>query len=174
MLRGEKIVAVNCSIRLAPFATCLYAGDFKWWQEYEQDWRGFAGMKATISPEAARRYPELRHYKMRCREVLSRDGLATGNNSGYQAANLAYLHGATEIYLLGVDCKAEPGKNHWHPDHSGRGKHRLTNPSQGLYRQWRKNWTKIHAALESEGVKLVNCSRDTSLTIPHKPLEQVL
>lgn len=173
-VKNEVVIAVNCSIRLAPFAACLYAGDFKWWQAYEEDWRGFGGMKATISAEAARKYPEIRKYDMRARDVLSREGLATGNNSGYQAANLAFLHGATEIYLLGVDCKANPGQNHWHPDHAARGKHRLTNPSGGLYRQWAQNWTKIHKALEAEGVKLVNCSRDSALTIPRMDLESVL
>lgn len=39
-------------------------------------------------------------------------GIATGNNSGYQAINLAYLLGYKRIYLLGYDGKQTDGKTH--------------------------------------------------------------
>lgn len=46
------------------------------------------------------------------------NGLATGQNSGYQAVNFAYLAGARRVLLLGFDMRpAEDGRTHWFGDH---------------------------------------------------------
>lgn len=97
---------------------------------------------------------------------MGREGVATCGNSGYQATNLAYLLGAARIGLIGFDMK--PGKHHhFHGDHRGG---TLTNPTDGLYRDWIKGFSEIHEALQAEGVELVNCSRETELTIPRMSL----
>lgn len=60
--------------------------------------------------------------------------------------------------------------NHFHGDHRGG---TLTNPTAGLYKQWIEGFSEIHRLLEAWGVELVNCSRETALTIPSKRLEDV-
>ena len=46
-----------------------------------------------------------------------KDGIGHGNNSGYGALNLAVCLGANPIFLLGIDCKHQNGKTHWHKGH---------------------------------------------------------
>ena len=48
---------------------------------------------------------------------LGHDRVHFGGNSGFQAINLAFLWGATRIILLGFDCKAVAGKDHWFGQH---------------------------------------------------------
>jgi hypothetical protein len=105
---------------------------------------------------------------------LGKEGVATGGNSGYQATNLAYLLGATEIYLLGFDMRPKGNINHFHGNHDRRTVYNLTNPNTNLYRTWIKNFARLHQELQQEGVSLINCSRESALTIPMKSLESVL
>lgn len=100
---------------------------------------------------------------------LGKDRLHTGGNSGYQAVNLAYLLGASRICLLGYDMQPTGGKTHWHGDHK-----KLSNPTPGSYKRWRQHFTRLHQDLVAEGVELINCTRETALTVPRMELEQCL
>lgn len=104
------------------------------------------------------------------REGLGHWGVATYGNSGWQAVNLAYLMGARRICLIGFDMKARDGVNHFHGNHRGAD---LTNPSPRLYQKWIDGFALGHRLLTEVGVELVNCSRETALTIPRKRLEDV-
>lgn len=99
--------------------------------------------------------------------------MGTGGNSGYQAANLAYLLGATKIYLLGFDNKPKGANNHWHPDHDRKSYH-LSNPTAHLYKQWAHALSRLHELMAEQGVELINLSRETAHTIPRQTLEEVL
>jgi len=128
-------------------------------------------MRYSINPMACREFG-CRRVDTEARTGLGRRGVATGGNSGYQAVNLAYLLGASRVVLIGFDMQgAGPGRNHFHPDHNAGGRHNLTNPTESLYRQWRRRFSEIHEALAEEGVALVNASRETALTIPRVDLE---
>jgi uncharacterized Rossmann fold enzyme len=79
-----------------------------------------------------------------------------GGNSGFQAVNLAILFGAKEIALLGFDMQITNNKRHFFGDHEGK----MNKPSP--YTQWIKHFEE--AAKDMRDVKIVNCSRQTSLS----------
>ncbi len=86
-----------------------------------------------------------------------------GNNSGYQAINLAYHFGAKRIILLGYDMTGQG--NHWFGKHEGPGLSRNTN-----YESYVQHFETIKP--ESYGIEIVNCSRITALNcFPKRRLE---
>ena len=107
-----RVIAVNKSWDLAPWADCFYSADATWWHH-----RGgepeFTGLKVAIEDKPMPAgVLKLRHRK---HEGLERDPdyLARGGgNSGYQALNLAYHLGATRMLLLGYDMQATNGLVH--------------------------------------------------------------
>ena len=80
-----------------------------------------------------------------------------GMNSGYQAINLAYHLGAKEIFLLGYDMQRTGGQSHFHGDHPKGW------ANGGDYSDWCKRLAELAADLRVEGVRVVNCSRETAL-----------
>lgn len=163
-----RVIVVNCAVRLCPDADALYAADEQWWRTYKNDWENFKGWKFTLSADAARKYG-VTLLEMEAKDGLGRKGLATGGNSGYQATNLAYLLGASRIVLLGFDMQHKDGKHHFHGNHET-----INNPSNMLYQQWIKRFVRLYEELKKEGVELINCSRESALTIPRANLEDVL
>lgn len=123
-------------------------------------------MRFSINTDAVVEFDCI-HVPIESKRGLGKSGVATCGNSGYQAANLAFLLGARRICLLGFDMQPKDGVNHFHGDHRGG---TLTNPNNGLYRDWIKGFSELHEALAGEGVELVNCSRETALTIPRASL----
>jgi hypothetical protein len=115
-VRGRvPVIAVNCSLRLCPWADVLYACDRKWWGRYGREFRDFAGLRVAPIPVRGTR-------RVRCDMrapgfVLGRPGVIGWlGNSGAQAVNLALMFGARRIALVGFDMRADAGL-HWHPDH---------------------------------------------------------
>lgn len=92
-----------------------------------------------------------------------------GGNGGYQAMNLAYLWGARAIVLLGMDCGAPVGEpTHWFGDHTGK----LGNPVPAAFESWRKNFILLANDLAADGIRVINCSRKTTLEcFERMPLE---
>ena len=88
---------------------------------------------------------------------LGKDKVHYGANGGYQAINLAYLFGAKKIILLGFDMKRGKVKSHWHGEHPGGLNKDL------LIKTWLKNFPKLAEDLKSEGVEVINSTRDTAL-----------
>lgn len=151
---------------MCPDADALYAGDHKWWDYYRDDWKDFQGLRFSINTDAVVQFDCI-HVPVECKRGLGRAGVATCGNSGYQAANLAYLLGAKRICLVGFDMQPNGTAHHFHGNHRGAA---LTNPSSNLYPQWIDAFTHLHTLLAAEGVDLVNCSRETALTIPREAL----
>jgi len=91
-------------------------------------------------------------------------------NSGGFAGSLAMLAGAARILYLGLDCKpADDGRRHWHGAHPPGLGDAVSMPV------WADEIKRLadHACID--GVKIVNCSRDTALTcFPRIPLEEAL
>lgn len=83
----------------------------------------------------------------------------TGQNSGYQAINIAYYVGARKIILLGYDMKVGPkGKIHWFGSHP---KGLRNTPNR--YGTWVKNFDRLSKDIHDEGVDIVNCSLETDI-----------
>ena len=121
--RGRaRVIAINDSYLLAPWAEVLYFCDRRWfeWHQAKPAFRAFEGIKVTLDEQVLKAHPEIRGVKNTGRDGLETDptGVRTGRNGGYQAINLAVHLGARRIVLLGYDMKpAADGRTHWHGGH---------------------------------------------------------
>lgn len=96
-------------------------------------------------------------------------GLMTGQNSGYQAINLAILAGARRVLLLGFDMQLGPGgKEHWFGAHPV-GTHEHT------FSAMLHNFRRMARVLQKMDVEVINCTRGGVLdAFPRADLEQTL
>lgn len=145
-----------------PDADHLYACDQRWWVYHlEKVNKVFAGKKYTQWRQPDEKAWAEQHGIIpihgESSPGLGRDKLHYGNNSGYQAINLAYLMGATRIVLLGYDMQYTGGKKHWFGDHP-------TGFTNGNFIEYVKHFTPLARDLKAEGVEVINCSRETALT----------
>ena len=147
----------------------MYACDHRWWDAYGQDCIKTTNAERWIQNNEAQRDNDKEHYraakKWGCNIVygrfcsgLGKEFIHYGENSGYQAINLAYLWGAAKIILLGFDMQATGGKVHFFGDHK-----------QGLcngpaFENIAPKFTPLAKDLKKEGVEVINCTRKTALT----------
>ena len=129
--------------------------DAKWWKEHiDEVHRDFLG-----APYSSNDF----HGRL---GLVPKPFKAFGN-SGAGAIAMAAKAGATRVILLGYDCQRTGGKAHWHGDHPPM----LGNA--GSMPKWPDQFKRLAASLE--GVEVVNCSRETALTVfPRAPLESAL
>ena len=163
--RGRYVIAINTTFRRAPWSDMLYACDGEWFRavdkatgtRYIDEATGVMGRSRMWTQDKSAADAFGLHYIASDRAPgLSRDPrrINQGNNSGYQAINIAYHAGAKRMILLGFDCK--PG--HWHAPHPSP----LSN--RGPVDKWKRNFRGLAADLEREGIEVVNCSPGTALT----------
>lgn len=151
------VIVTNSTFRIALWADILFAMDGRWWNGKGEGFKTQAAeAKATFRGELV---TSSQAYKS---HGLTYSNALTFGNSGAGAVHLARKRGATRVYLLGVDCKAN-GKLHWHDDHKG-----MVN-AQNLG-DWPRQFSRLAAHLK--GVEVFNCSRDTALKVfPRMSLE---
>lgn len=160
-----KVYVVNDCYKLAPWADVLYACDKEWW-DHHGGVPDFKGQKWTLTKESANKY-NLNWINCIYGRNWSNDPnfIVSGGNSGFQCLNLAVLHGATEVILLGYDM-GHTGKKHWfgeHPKALQRGSN---------YTGWVKHFIRASSEIP---VPVVNCSRETAIPcFPRKQLREVL
>lgn len=173
-----RLIVVNRTYELAPWADLLYACDFQWWDQNPEA-AAFAGLKVTATARGLERRPWLQRVPYETGNGSSHavPGLSldpmrihTGGNGGYQALNLAVLLGASRVLLTGYDMGA--GKAlHWHADHPKP----LSNPPKSSFPLWRKHFETTLPDLRRAGVEVVNCSVETALTcFPRARLEDMI
>jgi hypothetical protein len=153
---------------MMPWASVLWACDDAWWAKNKELWQDFQGLKFTWCKGSAQRFG-LRHVRGTNNPGLGKEILHSGGSGGYMAINLAYHLGARWIGLLGFDMQMTGGKTHFFGDHR-----RTSNPTEGLLKDWVPKFVPLYHDLKSEGVELVNCTRETALTIPRADLDDVL
>jgi len=167
--RGKAdVLAVNRSYEMAPWARWLYACDASFWARYPAA-LSFPGERWTMTGEQ----PGLSRVAGKPGGGLSLESGVVfwggteqvGGHSGAQAIQLAYQFGARRIVLLGFDMRG----THWHEQHDG-----LANPDERNFAHWRDGMKVLASELAAAGVKILNCSRSTSLEIPRANLEDVL
>ncbi len=162
-----RVIVINTSYQLAPWADCLYACDARWWKWYDGA-KDFHGLKYALDPPArAYGVTVLKNTGTAGLEVRP-NGLRNGRNSGYQAINLAVHFGASRILLLGYDLQRAPdGKVHWHGDHR-----QAMNVPLALFLP---AFATLVQPLRELGVQVVNCSQRTALTVfPRMSLREAL
>lgn len=173
-----RVIAVNTTWQLLPFADVLYAADRYWWRAHLADVLArFAGERWTIEQRGLERNPPrpppTRYGRLERRRVADQtfhrvklirgkiivdkpDTICAGGNSGFMALSLARLFGASQIVLVGFDMQRTGGKRHWHDDHP--------KPlATGDPASWISNFTNVAPALKERGVDVVNASKATAL-----------
>lgn len=167
-----KVIAINTSVELAPWASCLYACDGRWWRLYNGK-REFAGLKISQDPEAAALYDDVHLVRVQrdTHEIITRIGyLGGGANSGFQALNLAVQFGAKQILLVGYDMRLDLG-THWHDRHPPP----LSNPMQLNVDKWRLALDGAASKLRELGVEVINCSELSTLkNYPKMTLQEAM
>jgi hypothetical protein len=169
MCRGQHVVAVNDAGRLlCPWADVLYAADMRWWQHYKGV-PEFTGLKYSLTSTRFADVQLLRNTGVDGIEI-DPSGLRTGQNSGYQAMNLAIHLGAVRIILLGYDLgKTAHGRTHFF------GEHPVGVRSSSPYQSFIAHFDRARGALAKLGVEVLNCTKHTHLLcFPRMSLEQAL
>lgn len=167
--RGQAfVIAIKDNIRRAPWADVLYACDQKWWLAHPET-ATFSGPKYGL--ERVRGRNDVQILQNTGKDGLERNpaGLRTGQNSGYQAINLAVHLGARRIVLLGYDMRPDAKGNHrwhgWHP-------YGKTIPP---YAQFLMHFPTLVKPLQALGIEVVNCTPGSALTcFPMGDLREVL
>ena len=180
-----KVIAINDSWKLRPYANVLYFVDAAWWQRqmdmnefsvdgqvrfhdaiYKCNWiKGGAGFQD---------HPQIKQIAFTGQVGLEENpqALRHGSNSGYSAVNLAYLFGAKRIVLLGYDMKVQGERSHWHD--------RVDNMPASYFQNVLQNEflplvSYLVEPLRKAGVEVINATPDSALTLwPSMTLEQAL
>jgi len=159
LARGKaRVVAVNESWRLAPWADVLFAMDGIWWVD-NKGVPQFPGRRVTSSPHA------MKTFGLDC-------FICIGSTSGLRSIYLAEKFGASLILLVGFDMH-DNGGTHWHPPHNTRVG--LRNPGENEMRQWREDVERVADKFAERGTKVINCTPGSALTcFPYVPFERAL
>lgn len=124
-LSSAPLIAVNDAFKLLPTADVLYACDSNWWSTHPET-KQFQGERWSSHSEP---YDDKLDAAAACDLHLvagahSASGFSFrssrihyGENSGYQAINLAILFGAKRIVLVGFDMRRVGGKGHFFGEH---------------------------------------------------------
>jgi hypothetical protein len=174
VLRGVgRVIAINRSYRLAPWADVLYFCDLYWWQHHKLEVEElFRGRYIVTLENQIDGVKTLRNTGTSGLET-DPSGLRTGNNSGYQAINLAYHFGVKRIVLLGYDMRVSPdGRTHWHGGYTGY--------SADTYRDLFRNYMipcfdTLVQPLRDAGIEVINATPNSALQCwSYRPIGEVL
>lgn len=161
--RGRcRVLVVNSSFRLVPWADALYAADQQWW-ECNRDALDFAGLKITARESIGKKFDikvvnvkTIGEFEAHCLHLETRGTIGHGGNSGFQALNLPLQFGSRRIILVGFDLCGE----HWHDKHA----EPLRNPRVGAMALWRERLDGQAERLRSMDIEIVNTSEQSALT----------
>lgn len=164
LLKGKaRVIAVNDSYRLCPWADMLYAADRNWWH-YHNYVTEFKGERWTQQQGHQAWKQEAINAGIHVITSKHKSGLSsdpelihTGMNSAYQALNIAVLMGASRVLLLGLDCSSLDGKTHWFGEHTGKLKRKSP------YERFAKEFEKACPDLDRAGVEVINCSERSAV-----------
>lgn len=158
MCDGVRAIAVNTTLRLAPWADVLYAADADWWTHpaHADMLAHYRGLRYSVSGA-----PSVR--QLRNSGVAGFDPdpscLRTGGNSAYQAVHLAVHLGAAKILLCGFDMAPSGGACHWHGPHP----YGLRETGPALFERWRQRFGTLAPELQRLGVDVVNVTPGSAL-----------
>lgn len=171
-----RVIVVNDAYRIAPWADVLYFCDDRWWQWHHKkvgDWKGLiVRLQGGHHDFGDPRIKVLRNLDEKRGLADRRDGLHTGQNSGYQAINLAVHLGARRLVLLGYDMQADqssgPARTHWFGDHPGG-----TSPT--VYEIMLPHFASLVKPLAERGIEIINATPRSRLRdFPMKRIEDAL
>lgn len=168
-----KVIVINSSWKLAPWADLLFACDSAWWN-HANGCPEFKGLKMTVDKATAAKFPDVQ--LVGCRKpddrlVIDQPGtVGWGGNSGFHCLNLAVQFGCAKILLVGMDMRVDKGI-HWHGKHP----QGMNNPTAGNVERWRRAVDGTARVIAPLGIRVINCSPISALRNFEKmPFEEAL
>lgn len=159
-LRGHgRVIVVNDSFRLCPWADLLFFGDRQWWEWRRTELESWTDRMITTAP-----IPDPAVHRV---TLTGKDGLEVlpdrvrGNNSGYMAINVAYHLGVKRIVLLGYDMKLEGARTHWHKGYDD--KISLDRRRVVLGQEMLCEFPTLVEPLKTAGVEVINANPDSAI-----------
>ncbi len=178
-VKGRRVIVVNTSVNLAPWADVLFFTDSGWYEPRRDLVAGFAGLVISMSRTAKRELPD----KVRRVQGIGDPTMAPGGgfplagapcvrqgrSSGHTAVSLAIALGAARIVLVGYDMRVVDGREHHHAEYTGpRDLDQYAREFVPAFNGW-------HAAALAVGVEIVNATPDSAVTeFPFIGLDEVL
>lgn len=174
VLHGRRVIVINSSLHAVPWADFLFFGDWRWWNEGENQKAALAFRGRIVTTSRMVGHPRV----LVCRKT-NPPGLAVVNDSLMQkwtsltaATNLAaHLVGpGGTIVWLGADGRIAPdGRTHHHKPH--RWPHK-----PGCYDMQLADLRTIVPSLRTLGIAAYNASPVTAWTnlLPVVPLNELL
>lgn len=170
--RGKcRVVVINSTWKLAPWADVLYACDRPWWSRYGPAPDQFGGLRIVGKGEWPGCVSAGCIQPGEMRMFWDGQRIGGGWNSGFQVLNLLAYWRVARVIFTGLDCKAD-SEPHWH----GRYKDgHCPNPKQSHFDKWKRSFSLAAPQLKDRGVEVLNASRDTALEcFPRVSLEDAL
>lgn len=183
VLRGRRVIAINNSYLLAPWADVLYYADRSWWLAHRDEWIDQAGVRQPGARALfTGKYRVSIGTSEDCTNRLRSTGasglesnpscLKHGSNSGYQCIGLAAHFGVSRIVLLGYDMRVDGARTHWHPGHPN---HTPDRQQRSLEHVFLPRFASLVAPLAAAGIEVLNATPRSALTCwPIVALDQVL
>lgn len=159
-----SVYCVNNTYELAPWADVLYACDLEWWDHYKPN---FSGEKWSLNPDACAKY-KLNYIEYDPSLIFGiKKIIGSGGNSGFQALNLAYLHGYKRALLLGFDYM-NSGQHYF-------GRHPNELDKSPDMRRWVEHMRKAKPIMDSVGFEVINCTRHSAIDcFPLMPIDYAI
>lgn len=124
---GWRLIAVNDAYKILPSADVLYACDRRWWEIHQPV---FAGEKWSSHSSSALvddnklQWGKSEGYGIKLMRADTGDGFCFaqdmiyyGDNSGFQAVNLALTFGAKRVKMIGFDMRKVDARSHFFGEH---------------------------------------------------------
>lgn len=166
-------IAINSSaISAAPWADIYFFGDARWWR-----WHGgkvaddFPGRIITASCAKFRDGRLLRVDKEYTATLSEDPTKLSGLDSGYMAANLAYLLGARRIVLAGYDMGFAGGVSHHHDEDFP---HEIPSVEANYINRFLPEYRKLASAIQARGVEIVRITPSRLDYIPQVSVTEAL
>lgn len=172
ILSGERVIAINVAFIDAPFSEIFFSMDYRLYRWLEnghlgrsitEAWRAFRGYKVFLDTKNFFYSGVYVIRGMQGNELSSsmRDGIYTGNNSGFGALSLAVLLRASPIYLLGFDMKHAPSaerkaRTHYHARYPS------AHPESTIMR-FGRNIDSIAQQIAARGISVINLNPNSGL-----------
>ncbi len=174
---GWPVLVCQDAWRLLPWAEKMYGCDSRWWNHYEgipdfpgEKWSTHHPGVANNKEDEQERYG-LHLVKGRRAQYdgfsLDPEVIHYGDNSGFQALNLALLLGSTYIVLIGFDMSHKNGHHFF-------GKHEGNLHNQEKFERWIPEFDKAAEHLPPE-TTIINATPGTAMhSFPEMSLEEAI
>lgn len=161
LLRGRKVIVINSSVHVVPWADILFFGDSRWWAEAEnrKAVEAFKGIAITTANITKPGRVKIMGKAPATGLALDKHKAAMRRTSLTGAINIAFHRGANPIVLLGADGKrAADGASHHHKAHRWP-------PRNGCWDEQKKDIVALVKPLRDKGVTVLNASPGSAWTM---------